>query len=411
MSFFNRSTEDFPENIIADILSRLPVKKIIHCKSVCKNWRMLISDSYFVNLHLSRSPANVMIRHELGDSSDFDSDSELEDWDEPGALKWLEIKGEQDDTHLHHDIIMNIDLNDVPVFQDSNVLIVGSVNGLICLWQYGPIPEYDNTSICNPITKEYVILPRQKYYRLAPASARIVYGFGIGLQTKEYKVIRTFQANIPAEFTSSRPHILEAEIYTLGTGQWRHLGHVPYWFSGSPGGFFLNGCVHWVVLDRDSPEKLCSFDFDNDTFQLFPSPPSDELVGDIRCQTSGILHGFLSLTDTSLYKFNIWVMKDYGIKKSWHKEVVIMESIIPWPTRERVYLLEALEDGTILMSFNDKLFVYCPRKKTIEGGVFSELYLTGVSYHPSFVKLQTFESERVHVGLCPKGPDSPVGCS
>ena len=135
MSFFNRSIEDFPENIIADILSRLPVKKIIHCKAVCKNWRELVSDSYFVYLHLSRSPANVMIRHELGDPSDFDSDSELEDWDEPGALKWLEIKGEQDDTHLHHDIIMNIDLNLVPVFQDSNVLLVGSVNGLICLWQ------------------------------------------------------------------------------------------------------------------------------------------------------------------------------------------------------------------------------------------------------------------------------------
>ena len=343
MSFSNRSIEDFPENIIADILSRLPVKKIIHCKSVCKNWRMLVSDSYFVNLHLSRSPANVMIRHELGDPSDFDSDSELEDWDEPGALKWLEIKGEQDDTHLHHDIIMNIDLNLVPVFQDSNVLLVGSVNGLICLWQYGPIPEYDNTSICNPITKEYVILPRQKYYRIAPAG--IVYGFGVSLHTKEYKVIRIFQGNITAETTY--PHISQAEVYTLGTGLWRRLGHVPYWFSGSPGGAFLNGCVHWVVLDRDSPEKLCSFDFDNETFQLFPSPPSNELVGDIRYQTLGILHGFLSLTDTSHYKFNIWVMKDYGIKKSWHKEVVIIESITPninWPTRNPVYLLEALED-------------------------------------------------------------------
>ncbi|GJS91160.1 F-box associated domain containing protein [Tanacetum coccineum] len=119
MSFFNRSIEDFPENIIADILSRLPVKKVIHCKSVCKNWRELVSDSYFVNVHLSRSPASVMIHHELGESYDvdFDSklgesfdvdfDSELEDWNEPGALNWLEIKGELDDTHLHHGIVMN----------------------------------------------------------------------------------------------------------------------------------------------------------------------------------------------------------------------------------------------------------------------------------------------------------------
>ncbi|GJV24060.1 RNA-directed DNA polymerase, eukaryota, reverse transcriptase zinc-binding domain protein [Tanacetum coccineum] len=101
-------------------------------------------------------------------------------------------------------------------------------------------------------------------------------------------------------------------------------------------------------------------------------------------------------------------MKDYGIKNSWHKEVVIMESINPninWQMRDSVYLLEALEDGTILMSFEDKLFVYCPRKKTIEGGVFSKISLAGLSYHPSFVKLQTFESERVQVGLCSEGPE------
>lgn len=87
-----------------------------------------------------------------------------------------------------------------------------------------------------------------------------------------------------------------------------------------------------------------------------------------------------------------------------------MESITPninWPTRNHVYLLEAREDGTILMSFKDKLFVYCPRKKTIEGGVFSKIALAGMSYRPSFVKLQTFESERVHVGLCSKGQEKP----
>nr|GFC50577.1 F-box associated domain, type 1 [Tanacetum cinerariifolium] len=55
-----------------------------------------------------------MIRHELGQYFKFDSEA---DEDEPGALKWLEINGELDDTHIHHDIVMNIDLNLVPVFQ------------------------------------------------------------------------------------------------------------------------------------------------------------------------------------------------------------------------------------------------------------------------------------------------------
>ncbi|KAJ0792168.1 hypothetical protein HanOQP8_Chr01g0014331 [Helianthus annuus] len=115
-----------------------------------------------------------------------------------------------------------------------------------------------------------MILPRQKYYR--QGYAIIVYGFGVGLQTKEYKVIRTFQGDIPPnQYGTSRPSLLEAEVYTLGTGQWRSLGHVPYWLSGWDGPF-LYGKAHWIVIDEDAPEKLCAFDFDKETFQLFPSP-------------------------------------------------------------------------------------------------------------------------------------------
>ncbi|GKD14976.1 hypothetical protein Tco_1199383, partial [Tanacetum coccineum] len=63
-------------------------------------------------------------------------------------------------------------------------------------------------------------------------------------------------------------------------------------------------------------------------------------------------------------------MKDYGFKKSWHKEVVIMESINPnknWPTRDSMYLLEALEDGTILIPLNQREFKWdcAPKVKKI----------------------------------------------
>ena len=85
---------------------------------------------------------------------------------EPGILKWMEFRGDLDNTHLHHDIVMSINLNLKPTFRNSNVRQVGSVNGLVCLWQYQN--NNDNTHICNPITREYMILPRQKYYKKAP---------------------------------------------------------------------------------------------------------------------------------------------------------------------------------------------------------------------------------------------------
>jgi len=143
--------EDLPVPVMIDILSRLPVKTIIHCKCVCKKWLDLVSDSYFANLHLLRSPAGFMIHHTLvkGTTS----------YHEPGILKWVEIKDKLDHQYLQHDPVMSLDLNLSPIFQYSRVLSVGSVNGLICLWQHGF--KTDNYFICNPITREYMILPRQ----------------------------------------------------------------------------------------------------------------------------------------------------------------------------------------------------------------------------------------------------------
>ncbi|KAM0001057.1 putative F-box domain-containing protein [Helianthus debilis subsp. tardiflorus] len=381
--------EDLSSNIMVDIFSRLPVKTIIHCRCVCKNWRNIVSESHFADIHLSRSPAGLMIWHQ--------SEQLMTGYCKPGVLKWVEIS---DDHHrLLHDPVMSLDLSLAPVFQNVKIQQVGSVNGLLCLWKFGP--EGDNTFICNPITREYMILPRQKYYR--EGYAIIVYGFGVGLQTKEYKVIRTFQGDIPPNQygSRSRPSLLEAEVYTLGTGQWS-LGHVPYWLIGWDGPF-LYGKAHWMVIDQDAgPEKLCTFDFDKETFQLFPSPPSEAIEdSSIHFQSLAVLNGCLSQSDTYYEsQFTIWVMKEYGIKTSWHKEVVIKQSMSPdldWLMWEPMYLVEGLNDGSILMVYyEDWLLKYCPQKKTVEKVGIFDRYFKGMAYRPSFLKLHSFESERVH---------------
>ncbi|KAL6133793.1 hypothetical protein ACLB2K_066026 [Fragaria x ananassa] len=44
---------DYEEDVIAEILARLPVKSLKRFRCVCKSWRDLISHSYFVKEHLS----------------------------------------------------------------------------------------------------------------------------------------------------------------------------------------------------------------------------------------------------------------------------------------------------------------------------------------------------------------------
>ncbi|XP_042754496.1 putative F-box protein At3g10240 isoform X2 [Lactuca sativa] len=123
MSLPDQSMGDLPVEVMVDILSRLPVKTIIHSKCVCKKWLDIISDSYFANLHLSRSPTNLVIHHNLG----FDTNG----YKKPGTLTWVDLEDELD----HHDPRMTLDLNLSPIFQNSQILPAGSVNGLICLWQ------------------------------------------------------------------------------------------------------------------------------------------------------------------------------------------------------------------------------------------------------------------------------------
>ncbi|KAJ9551603.1 hypothetical protein OSB04_015648 [Centaurea solstitialis] len=391
--------EDLPTELTMDILSRLPVKTIIHCKFVCKKWRNLVSDSSFVNLHLSGSPTVLIIHcHPLWCMSCYSCET----------LEWLEIEDKVDHRHLHHDPLMKLSLNEnlrVSMHPEGRIHLMGSVNGLICLWQSFPKSTLNDTYICNPITREYIILQRQDFRR--DRFGLVLYGFGVSSLTGEYKVVRAFQwKSLPNDNKPSQPSLLEVEVYTIGTGQWRSLGPFPVTYRINAlqefYGPFLNNHCHWIVPDNeDVHHKICTFDLDKETFQLFPSPPL-ESIEENRCHHQGlaILKGCLCKHDTYDSKMIIWVMKEYGIKNSWHKEVVIRLQISiynKWMLVVPVHLIAGLKDGSILMVFGCTLCVFDPRSETIEDTkMFYAAQLGGLAYHPSFLKLQHFESERVH---------------
>ena len=62
------------DELIVEILSRLPVKTLMQFKCVCKSWKTLIShDPSFVKLHLQRSPRNTHLALVSDLSSDYES--------------------------------------------------------------------------------------------------------------------------------------------------------------------------------------------------------------------------------------------------------------------------------------------------------------------------------------------------
>lgn len=83
------SIMDLQEEIVADILSRTPIVTIVHCRCVCKTWRTILSEPYFIHLHLPRSPVGL-ISHQ----------SNSPDYEHYDIFKLGEL-GEEPD---HHDV-------------------------------------------------------------------------------------------------------------------------------------------------------------------------------------------------------------------------------------------------------------------------------------------------------------------
>lgn len=117
----NPTLEDFPENVISDILLRLPVNTITHCKCVCKKWRNIVSDSYFAHIHLSKksSPGGLIIHHlSHKDVMNFPL--------KPGFLNFVEIQDQLDNNNrLLKDPIISIDLDAPYIFQNTTKALVG----------------------------------------------------------------------------------------------------------------------------------------------------------------------------------------------------------------------------------------------------------------------------------------------
>lgn len=367
---------DLPADIVADILSRIPIKTIVLCRCVCKRWRDILSEPCFVNLHLLRSPAGLIV-HEMSGTGESD------------ILKLGELDDQSYQHHIHHDPLMRFDLG--LGFEGDGPCLQGSVNGLICLWDSS---GGDATYICNPVIREYILLPDHKYIK--KSCFIVTYGFGFVEASNQYKVVCFSQGN----FSSAKgSYKTRCGIYTLGTNRWRSLGHVAFSLCCHQNGILVSGNLHWLAYDEkddDANDFVCTFDLEQELFQLTASAP--RAGGILAYRSLGMLEGCLCMCDNTDSKIVIWVMKNYGMKESWSKEIIISDSDLCG----KVHALKVLKDETILMLFhNVYLFTYHPGKKTLQKldifrrGFFDTL--DALVYVPSFIALKSFVSEKVSV--------------
>ncbi|XP_026419432.1 F-box protein At3g07870-like [Papaver somniferum] len=145
--------------------------------------------------------------------------------------------------------------------------ILGSCNGLVCFkCKFHNEPVY----ICNPITREYIVLPRV-------VGLDLLTGFGYCPSTNEYKVVTIGWRNIL--------------VYTLGSGGigWRNVKHMDRdIISRRQIGEFANGSIHWV----DKRGTIFVFNLADEELHRLPTPPClhrarfiVRVLGDFLCAT------------------------------------------------------------------------------------------------------------------------------
>ncbi|KAI8010814.1 F-box/kelch-repeat protein [Camellia lanceoleosa] len=306
----NSIPKELPSQIILEILSRLPIKTLFLCQLVSKHWLSLISDPHFVNLHLSRSPVSLLLKPFYRNRRSY-------------QLHLVDLQT----LHKIHPREAQLKLNPKINFPLLGRQIVNSCNGLLCLC-------YDDSEIfvCNPILGDYIVLPWTTYDGIE--YHRTVNALGFSPKTNQYKVIRFFLQRVLESFDpftelETYRDEAKAKIYTIGEGLWRNIGSVPYYLTNHSFNSFVNGALHWLNFARDSPDFICCFDFGSEQFRVVPEPPEFGLHKEFHDHIRvGVLQDCLSICDfSSPLRIDIWLMKDYGIKESWSKELVIENGI------------------------------------------------------------------------------------
>ncbi|XP_073287633.1 F-box protein At3g07870-like [Primulina huaijiensis] len=262
-----------PLEIISNILTRIPILLIARLKYVCHAWLELFESPEFSKLHLSKSSAGLLVYQHLGGSY---------------LIKIFRFEDELvvECHQFNYTPVRRFDLTE---FKCNT--ISGSVDGFLCFLHVGHI---DNLYICHPITREYISLPTLESY-----------------------------VQFPSMVTCSRS---ECHVYSLGTtGTWRSIAPGPPLHSNCYSiGAFLNGNLHWLVGDLKDSYVISCLDLDKEMFRTFSGPP---LPGYRTCKCLGglvVLGDCLSVCNNmSEHDIVIWIMKDYGVGKSWSKEFVI----------------------------------------------------------------------------------------
>ncbi|KAI3443979.1 hypothetical protein Pfo_000644 [Paulownia fortunei] len=296
---------DIPSEVFREILSRVPAEPLLRFRRVCKAWRDTIDDAIFIRLHLDRQLLKIQ------DSSNGVGQlilrGELNTWLYSLSLESLNSDG-------GGKIVKATPLNHIPSYGGTKSP-VGSCNGVMLI-----SPSKGNNFLWNPLTREFHRLPPLKVMsKKSSGLYHSVSGLGYDCAADDYKVVKIAQVFDP-RYRSLKSETL---VYSLRLDSWKRIKDFPYRISRLRGGIFLKGALHWISSTmplKSMDDLIIGLDLGTEDYCLLPLP--SEISGPEKppAKHLGVLGGCLILSCYyQIDRLDVWLMKDYGVQKSWIK--------------------------------------------------------------------------------------------
>nr|GMC48819.1 putative F-box protein At3g52320 [Ipomoea batatas] len=255
-----------PQDILVEILSKLPAKSLVRFRCVSKLFYALVANHAFGVMHRSLSltlpsRAGILISISSSRSSPAYYTINLSDENprRPGILQANRLGF----------------LDAEPFLKGS--LLRSSSDGLICL----STPNGDFV-VCNVSTGQRISLPRIRFHSSYPPSTSAMVGFDS--QSKRYKVLMS--ARIIHQ-SSKYSICFEYKHWVLTLGVDKRWREIDFTYSHPFSSFDLYPCLscsnsvyidgviyfyYWLANDDHTPSHIIAFEFGSESYSLIPFP-------------------------------------------------------------------------------------------------------------------------------------------
>lgn len=345
------------EDLLEEILSRLPVKTLIRFQCAKKSWCNLFQNQRFIAKHHRHRCCS---QHSL-----FIQNIEPNPRSTIYIMSLLHPHPDSDDDFdvRHVDMVIRFNSNRISM-RTLKPNMCACINGVICIGG-SFFPDFDGFFLWNPAIRQYKVVPYPTLPPYSPKSDlynRIVYAFGYDHNSNDYKVVRIFS------YMMSKHCV---HVYTLSTDCWRQkidtcIDHSYIYLSSNLDAGLYHwhaGLYHWLgfLNDTDEGGRVCqcevilSFDMSHETFRIIRLLKSE--FGDVlhMRKTLAVFNDCLALifndTRGTERSIHIWVMqlRESGIKESWTKQFVVG----PLVGIQRPLPLGFVKNGELLLLLGD----------------------------------------------------------